>query len=167
MHEREAEQLVDELTARIEVLTEVSDTSPPGVYLATTQSGAAYVIELMDPDRAPTVIRYHGDAHGKIHDTRSLPGVHGCRFNAQTGVGYIVWWKDSPAEYNDPTAPYVGTLRATSRVLLVGRIRDSAATDSVEAVRLLRELTALLEDPSLDYAGLVLRLLTPREGGAA
>lgn len=126
MHEREAEQVVDELTTR-----------------------------------------HHGAAPGKVHDARPLPAVHGCHFNAQTGAGHIVFWKDDPADYDDPTAPYVGTVRATSRVLLVGRIRDSEATDSVEAIRLLRELTALLKDPSLDYAGLVLRLLTRREGGAA
>ncbi|MEV7631196.1 hypothetical protein AB0N64_02180 [Microbacterium sp. NPDC089318] len=162
MSERDPRELLAALSSALELKTNVSDRSTPGVYIMLTRSGAVYIADIHDPDSIPTVTRYAGGAANALRDGQPLPGVHGFSFNAATGLGAVVWWKD-PAEYTDPSLPYVATTRSTSRVLLVARLKDEAPAGQERAVLTLHQLIRALRNPHLDYPALVALLCTNEE----
>lgn len=162
MSERDPRELLAALSSALELKTNVSDRSTPGIYIVLTRSGAVYIADILDPDATPTVTRYAGGAANALRDGRPLPGVHGFSFNAATGLGAVMWWKD-PAEYTDPDLPYVGTTRSTSRVLLVARLKDETPAGQERAVSMLHLLILALRDPNLDYPALVAGLRTDEE----
>ncbi|SDT03154.1 hypothetical protein [Microbacterium paraoxydans] len=156
MSERDPRELLAALSSALELKTNVSDRSTPGVYIMLTRSGAVYIADIHDPDATPTVTRYAGGAANALRDGQPLPGVHGFSFNAWTGLGALIWWKD-PTEYTDPSLPYVGTTRSTSRVLLIARLKDATTVGQERAVSMLHQLIRALRDPDLDYPALVAR----------
>lgn len=127
MSERDPREPLAALSSALELKTNVSDRSTPGIYIILTRSGAVYIADIHDPDATPTVTRHAGGAANALRDGQPLPGVHGFSFNAVTGLGTVIWWKD-PTEYSDPSVPYVGTTRSTSRVLLVARRRQQSGS---------------------------------------
>ncbi|MEJ6556246.1 hypothetical protein PQI51_14565 [Microbacterium esteraromaticum] len=161
MSERDPRELAA-LSSALELKTNVSDRSTPGVYITLTRSGAVYIADIHDPDATPTVTRYAGGAANALRDGQPLPGVHGFSFNASTGLGAVLWWKD-PTECTDPSLPYAGTTRSTSRVLLVARLKDETTAQQERAVSTLHELIRALRDPNLDYPALVACLCTDEE----
>lgn len=163
MAEQAAETLVAELISAIELLVTVSDRSAPGVYIALTTSGAVYITDILDSDVPPSVTRYAGGAATALRDRQPLPGTHGFSFDAKTGLGTVLWWKD-PAEYTHPNLPYGGTARSTSPVLLVARLKDETAAGRDRAVVLLHALVDALRDPNLDYPSLVARIWAASRG---
>lgn len=152
-----AVQLIAEFTARADLEWATSDQAPPGVRVVATSSGAFYVLDNSDPDRCPRVTRYAGRAVGALNDGRPLPGVHGYVFNVRTRIGQISWWKDNPAHYENPALPYIGTLRATSRVLLIARLRDPDPAELPQTLALIHECLTALSDPRVDPATLIER----------
>lgn len=131
-----------------------------------TSSGAIYLVDITNPDTPPRLTRHR--AKGELlHDSSPLPGVHALRFDALTGIGRIEWWKDDPAHYDRPDLPSTGTIRATSRVLLIARLREATTTATVDAIDWLRALVRTLGDPYLDYSALVSALAkqTSENGG--
>ncbi|MBG0719237.1 hypothetical protein G3N18_14435 [Microbacterium sp. 2C] len=145
-------QMIAEVTARADLEWATSDQAPPGVRVVATASGALYFLDNSDPDRDPRVTRYPGPAAGALNDGQPLPGVHAYTFDVRTRIGEIFWWKDDPAQYDNPTLPYIGTVRATSRVLLIARLRNPDPAELPSTLALIRECLNALSDPRLNSA---------------
>lgn len=99
----------------------LTEHSPPGLYIVITASGTLYRVEITSHDRPVSVMRFP-IVESLLRDGTWLPSVTGFRFDADTGVGEIRWWKDDPADYDRPDRPYSGTTRTTTRVQIIARI---------------------------------------------
>lgn len=122
----------------IEAVPDVRLTSVSGTYIVLTRSGAAYLVDLHDPDAAPLVTRF-GIDHELPFDGQPLPGVMDLHFDITLGVGVLCWWKTDPATRRiTPGDIYVGTIRRTSAPVWIGRILGQLPRDVPALVRQLQ-----------------------------
>lgn len=116
---RDAEQCTLELTY----------SSPAGIYVVLTRSGALYVVDLHDADAAPVITRY-SVGRELLFDAQPLPGVIEFRFDVEAGKGVLVWSKPDPStRWAVPGYSYIGTIRRTSTPIWIGRIQSSLLDD--------------------------------------
>ena len=113
----------------IQALTE---TSAAGRYVVVTATKSVYEVTI-DSAGTPEVIRRPLLA-GLLLDGQPMTGVFRFVFDSRTGVGRILWSKLDPADYDEPSEPYSGTARTTSRVLLIAEL-----TDGSEALDVIRD----------------------------
>lgn len=112
----------------MELLTEASAA---GRYVVVTASKSVYDVTIADGVN-PEIIRRPLLA-GLLLDGLPMTGVSRFVFDSRAGYGRIAWGKLDPAEYDDPSSPYSGTARTTSRVLHIARVPED--TESIDAIR--------------------------------
>ncbi|BDV32245.1 hypothetical protein [Microbacterium terricola] len=111
--------------------TPLTEHSAPGVYIVITGSRTLYQVEIISHDALPVITRYPV-VNGLLKDGTPLPGVSGFQFDATTGLGEIRWWKDDPNDYDRPDLTYAGTIRTTSRVLVIAQVSDIPAAHNLD-----------------------------------
>lgn len=140
----------------------LTEHSQPGSYLVITASRTIYLIEVVTGDSSATITRYPR-ARSLLLDGEPLTGVRSFHFDPRSGLGQIVWWKENRADRDRPDEPYAGTVRTTSAVLLLLRVRRateetrSRPADSTDTEELVDGLSAALaaSEPDEDFVELL------------
>lgn len=101
----------------METLTE---KSAAGRYVVVTETKSVYEVtisagETLEVIRRPLVA-------GLLLDGQPMTGVSSFYFDSGAGFGQICWTKLDPADYDNPSMPYAGTIRSTSRVILIAQV---------------------------------------------
>lgn len=109
----------------------LTDRSAVGTYVVVTASKSVYEVTI-SADHEPEVIR-RPLVSGLLLDGEPMTGVTRFDFDSRTGFGQIRWTKADPADYDDPSQPYTGTGRTTSRDLVIAEM--AAAAESIDVIR--------------------------------
>lgn len=112
----------------------LTEESAPGTYIVITASRTVYQVEIADDIPLWTVTRYPRE-RSLLLDAEPLTGVQGFFFDAERGLGQIEWWKENIADRDDPDRAYAGTVRTTSRVMLILSLHATAG--EAQTIRLL------------------------------
>jgi hypothetical protein len=96
----------------------LTEQSTPGVYLVITASRTLYLVEVVADDSSPMITRYPCGNSLPL-DGEPLTGVRSFFFDPTSGLGQIEWWKRNVADRDYPDRPYFGTVRSSSRVMLI------------------------------------------------
>lgn len=106
----------------------LTEQSTPGIYLVITASRTLYHVEVVAGDSSSTITRYPC-ANSLTLDGESLTGVRSFFFDPMSGSGHIEWWKRNVADRDHPDRQYLGTIRSTSRVMLILSIHDTGENE--------------------------------------
>lgn len=112
----------------------VTEESAPGTYIVITASRTVYHVDIANDSASWRITRYPR-VNSLLLDVEPLTGVLSFFFDVESGMGQIEWWKGNVADRDDRDRPYAGTVRATSRVMLILSLNPT--TGEMETVRLL------------------------------
>ncbi|WP_404474160.1 hypothetical protein [Microbacterium aerolatum] len=103
----------------------LTEQSEPGDYFVITASRAVYHVNIDDDRSPPTVTRYPY-VNTLLLDGEPLTGVRSFFFDVASGMGQIEWCKTNVTDYDRSDRRYFGTVRTTSRVMLILSLRSTA-----------------------------------------
>lgn len=112
------------------IVSRLTEQSPPGIYIVISAPRTVYRVEIASHDVPPTLVRYPPDA-ALLTDAIPVPRVQEFTFNLATGHGRIACWTAHRSEYQCTGEPHPDTVRNTSPVLLIARLRTSPATADI------------------------------------
>lgn len=103
----------------------LTEQSEPGDYFVITASRTVYHVNI-DDVRSPSTVSRYPYVNTLLLDGEPLTGVRSFFFDASSGMGQVEWWKTNVADYDRADRRYFGTVRTTSRVMLILSLRSTA-----------------------------------------
>lgn len=103
----------------------LTEQSEPGDYFVITASRTVYHVNI-DDVRSPSTVSRYPYVNALLLDGEPLTGVRSFFFDTASGLGQIEWWKTNVADYDRSDRRYFGTVRTTSRVMLILSLRSAA-----------------------------------------
>lgn len=103
----------------------LTEQSESGDYFVITASRTLYHVNI-DDDLSPSTVTRYPHVNTLLLDGEPLTGVRSFFFDTSSGVGQIEWWKTNVADYDRSDRRYFGTVRTTSRVMLILSLRFTA-----------------------------------------
>lgn len=103
----------------------LTERSVPGDYFVVTASRTVYHVNV-DDVRSPSTVTRYPYVNTLLLDGEPLTGVRSFFFDTVSGMGQIEWWKTNVADYDRSDCRYFGTVRTTSRVMLILSLRSTA-----------------------------------------